>query len=88
MVNAKENIADSEHQDKLENNSAQESCDIHEQILDEKRNLFIEELVQAGYDWELANKALDHVDPEDISEGKSGYTLGFVCCFEKYHENE
>ncbi|XP_060599995.1 E3 ubiquitin-protein ligase RNF213-like [Ruditapes philippinarum] len=63
MIDAKEDISESKHQDEHENNDVQENCE------DEKKNIFVEEIVNAGYDLELAIKALDHVDPEDISEG-------------------
>jgi hypothetical protein len=69
MISAKDDIADSKHQDKHKNGNAKESFIIHIEEEDEKRKTFKDELVKAGYDLELATKALDHVDPEDISEG-------------------
>ncbi|XP_053388233.1 E3 ubiquitin-protein ligase rnf213-alpha-like, partial [Mercenaria mercenaria] len=38
-------------------------------IQDEKRIIFIKELVRSGYDEALAVEALEHVDPEDIPQG-------------------
>lgn len=40
--------------------------------MDEKRQRFISELKEAGYDEALAIRALDVVDPEDVTQGTCG----------------
>jgi hypoxanthine phosphoribosyltransferase len=78
MIAAKEDISESNHQDEQENNDVQENCE------DEKKNIFVEEIVNAGYDLELAIKALDHVDPEDISEGMRAILRYLMCNFNPF----
>lgn len=40
----------------------------------EKRQNFVKELVQAGYDEGLAIRALQFIDPEDVTAGKVDIT--------------
>ncbi|KAL4233165.1 hypothetical protein ACF0H5_007850 [Mactra antiquata] len=70
MSEAKEAI---DGQDSNDSDDGMETCNTSQEICetndDEKRIIFMQEMIEAGYNKTLAIKALDHVDDFDISDG-------------------
>ncbi|XP_053390338.1 E3 ubiquitin-protein ligase rnf213-alpha-like, partial [Mercenaria mercenaria] len=80
MAAAKEEIegdADMEAEEDVDSNN-EEAETVEDSTEDEKKQSFVHELVQAGYEEALAVRALEFVDPEDV-------TAGIVWCMD--HEN-
>lgn len=69
MLSAKEEV-EGQCDLKIESNEASEIEVEKEQTMsDTQRETFIRNLVDAGQDEAMAIRALEHVDPEDLSQG-------------------
>ncbi|XP_053396009.1 E3 ubiquitin-protein ligase rnf213-alpha-like [Mercenaria mercenaria] len=82
MAAAKEEIdGDTEMEAEDEGNSDDNEAEMLANATDdEKKQNFVQELVQAGYDEALAVRALEFIDPEDV-------TAGIVWCMDHEEDN-
>ncbi|XP_060597648.1 E3 ubiquitin-protein ligase rnf213-alpha-like, partial [Ruditapes philippinarum] len=69
MTSAKEEIERGAVMEAEEERDQEEANTLTDSTEDEKKQNFVQELIQAGYEQTLAIKALDFVDPDDVTAG-------------------
>jgi predicted Ser/Thr protein kinase len=69
MTSAKEEIERGAVMEAEEEQGQEEANILTDTSEDEKKQNFVQELIQAGYEQTLAIKALDFVDPDDVTAG-------------------